>query len=487
MNEKLLNNFRQLISDQTGLFIRHQDNEKLRKAIAQRLKILKKSTPEEYYRLLAYNTNHDYESEWKQLTILLTTAETFFFLDKGQFDLLRHKILPELIDQRKFAKKLRIWSAGCSSGEEPYSLAILVQELIPALRDWDIVILGTDINKDAIEKAKRGTYGDWSFRMVDPQMKNRYFESKRGYWAINDRIRKMVTFQVGNLLKDIPPPELHDMDLILCRNVFIYFDRTAIGVVIRKFAQVLKNGGYLITGHSELYDQTLEKLKTRFFPESIVYQRDDRYVPPKAQQLPQIKPPLPLSTIKPKPTKPTPITTKPIKPLSAPAIIPPVEKNENNLISEAKNLFKRKDYETTIKKLDTYIKDNPPNIDVYYLMAEAYANLARYEEAVECCGQALKIDTYAAKPYYLLAHIAEEQGNIDEAKDFFKKIMYVDPDFIPAYLDLASIYESEGNITRAKKMRETAVDLLKKTEKNVIIEPYAITAIELLQRIQNMI
>ncbi len=499
MKELLLKDFKQIISQQMGLRIRDDDNGKLKKSIFSRMKILKISDAEAYYRLLLFDTS-DQNLEWRKLATLLTTAETFFFRDKGQFKLLRDRIMPELIESRKNERKLRIWSAGCSTGEEPYSLAILLDELLPQQTGWDILILGTDINKEAIDKAKQGVYSEWSFRMVELGIRERYFRKKRNGWNIDGWIRSMVTFERGNLRKDTFPNhslELYDMDLILCRNVFIYFEREAISEVIKKFTSTLKNDGYLFTGHSELFDQELGSLRTRFFPESIIYQRDDNVPLEKWKSAIKPKPPLPSIQLpplqpifKPEPEPKKRATLPVFSPPSAapkPKISKAITTSTKNPLIEAEDAFNDGTYGVVIEKAEQAIAINPQSFDAYYLMAQAYANLGDHDDAAECCRQALKINLYAVEPHYLLAHIAEERGNVDEAKSYLKKIIYTSPSFVAAYLDLASLYESEGDNSRARKMRSTALQLLKVASPNSIIKPYNIKASALLKSVQEMI
>ena len=189
MQQNLIQKFIELIGVNTGLHIRAQDMEGLRSKIYMRMRALKLSDPQRYYELLEagtdWQTNSNVlqsESEWKDLTLLLTTGESYFFRDRGQMKLLETQILPELIDKQKNSRSLRIWSAGCSTGEEPYSLAIMLQKLIPNWCDWKIFILGTDINQSNLEKAKRGIYSDWSFRLVDPEVRDLYFQPHRNGW-----------------------------------------------------------------------------------------------------------------------------------------------------------------------------------------------------------------------------------------------------------------------------------------------------------------
>ena len=175
-DKHLLQRFAELISKKTGLRIHSQDIETLRKIIFARTKFHVLSSPEAYYQLLDADTEKS-RLEQQELIGLLTVGETYFSRDEGQFELLKNTILPALIERHKDDRTLRIWSAGCSTGEEPYSLAILIDEILPHRDDWNILILGTDINEKALVKARRGLYTQWSLRMVNPDIRERYFMS----------------------------------------------------------------------------------------------------------------------------------------------------------------------------------------------------------------------------------------------------------------------------------------------------------------------
>lgn len=267
--------FIRLIAKHTGLEIRERDQSALYQKIGSRMSALKLSRPETYYQFLNSNTL-DSEREWAELVLGLTNLESYFFRDKELFNLLQNTLLPELIQRKQYNKTLRICSAGCSTGEEPYSLAILLKELIPDLEQWNLMILGVDINASALEKAKTGIYRPWSFRNVDTEIKQRYFQLIDNQYYVDSQIKKMLTFQSLNLVKDLftrPKSELRDMDLILCRNVFIYFEPSAIAHVLNKFNQALQPLGYLIAGHAELHGQNLSQFQTKVFPEALIYQR----------------------------------------------------------------------------------------------------------------------------------------------------------------------------------------------------------------------
>jgi chemotaxis protein methyltransferase CheR len=264
--------FIKLIAQHTGLEIRERDQADLSEKIFVRMKELNIFFPEEYYQFLGYSTIESYQ-EWEKLVLLLTNLESYFFRDREQFNLLRDRILPELIQSKKHNKIIRICSAGCSTGEEPLSLAILLKELIPDPEQWNLMILGVDINQEALKKAKQGIYTAWSLRSIDPEIIQRYFLHFSNQYYLDMQIQQMVKFQYINLVKDSfkEHNEMRDIDLIICRNVFIYFEASAISKVLDKFHQILQPLGYLITGHTELFAQNLSNFETKLFPESLVY------------------------------------------------------------------------------------------------------------------------------------------------------------------------------------------------------------------------
>jgi chemotaxis protein methyltransferase CheR len=266
-----------LIANYTGLNVREDRREAIQQFVLRRTEYLSLASSADYYRLLQQNTRKSRE-EWGELTPTITNSESFFFRDKGQFKLLKRHIFPGLIRDKAGHKSLRICSAGCSTGEEPYSIAILLREMIPDIENWSIKIIGLDINGDAIEKAKTGIYRPWSFRGLDKAIIQRFFDRKDDTYQLQENIRRMVSFHTFNLFKDTflnTDFSLSDMDLIVCRNVFIYFNEAAIEEVIGRFHDALCPTGYLLVGHSELYSQNLEQFRTNVFEESIAYQRHD--------------------------------------------------------------------------------------------------------------------------------------------------------------------------------------------------------------------
>ncbi|MDX2098852.1 MAG: CheR family methyltransferase [Leptolyngbyaceae cyanobacterium bins.59] len=502
MDEQLSQKFSHLITSATGLCIRPQDLKAMQEKVLLRMKALRFSHPEQYYQhLLAYQagmglTLSKGENEWQRLIALLTTGESYFFRDQGQFRLLREQLLPDLIRQRSqetrlaaLRPQLKIWSAGCSTGEEVYSLAILVSELIPDRTNWNISILGTDINAEAIEKAQKGIFGPWSFRTFNPSTQPQYFHPQRENWQVDEELRQMVTFRTGNLVQD-PLPNLalglSNIDLIVCRNVFIYFDTATIALILEKFSQTLRVSGCLITGHAELHNQKPELLVSKLYAESVVYQRRDSRTQPSlpTPEQPALFPSLPsfLST----PPLPTSSLSSLPKTPAIPAAAPPPP--ASNPLEPVEKLFAQKDYGQVIAIGQSLLTQTPASLALFLLLARSHANLGNHEQAKTYCQQGIALNSLSAEPYYLLAQIAQEEGHFEEAKRFLKQVIYLTPNRIMAYVDLGLLYEQEGDRNRAKKMQQTAIEQLQRlpTEAQVD-EGRNVTVGELLQNLQTML
>lgn len=180
----------------------------------------------------------------------MTTNESMFFRDGKPFDNLRETLLPALIQARRHVRRLRIWCAACSTGQEPYSIAMLIKADVPQLGGWNIEILGTDISSKALERARAGRYTQFEVQRGLPvQMLVRFFKQEGREWVIAPEIREMATFREFNLLQ--PYNEFGDFDLIFCRNVLIYFDAPTKSGVLRRLARALNTEGYLLLGSAE--------------------------------------------------------------------------------------------------------------------------------------------------------------------------------------------------------------------------------------------
>lgn len=180
----------------------------------------------------------------------MTTNETFFFRDKTPFDHFEKVILPSLIPARAAQKSLRIWCAAASTGQEPYSLAMIIKEKFPQLKDWKIDIIGTDISKEVLAKARAGNYTQFEVQRGLPiQLLIKYFKQEGQNWNISDDIKKMVQYRSFNLLDGFL--SLGNFDVVFCRNVLIYFDRDTKADVLKRIAERLSGDGFLLLGAAE--------------------------------------------------------------------------------------------------------------------------------------------------------------------------------------------------------------------------------------------
>jgi chemotaxis protein methyltransferase CheR len=213
---------------------------------------------------------------WETLLAQLTNGETYFFRNTPQFDALRQHILPELIQRRQAMRHLRIWSAGCATGEEPYSVAMTLTDLLPEDELWQVSILATDINPQFLARARDGLYGSWSFRETPDTMRERFFTPEQNRWRLHPRIRQMVTFTRLNLAQPCFPAILNGtyaQDLILCRNVTIYFDEATTHQLIERLHSSLLPGGWLLVGHAEPQASANQQLELHNFPQTVAYRK----------------------------------------------------------------------------------------------------------------------------------------------------------------------------------------------------------------------
>jgi chemotaxis protein methyltransferase CheR len=240
---------------------------------ARRMKQLGLRTPHEYWDRLTVHANRD--EELRQLLNELTIGETCLFRSQPQLDALRKVILPEIVKEKSklTMKRLRLWSAGCSTGEEPYTLAInLLEESEGLLKGWQFEIIATDLNDRSIETAKAGVYGDYALRFVTDHYKRKYFlPADDNKLRVRDEVKKLITFSRLNLRDDSKILFMKGMDAIFCCNVLIYFDGPAKSRVIEHYFSNLNFGGYFFLGTSESLMGLSDRFHLIHFPGTIGY------------------------------------------------------------------------------------------------------------------------------------------------------------------------------------------------------------------------
>lgn len=225
-----------------------------------------------YYHYLLYH--QDRVKELNAMIDIVTTNETYFYREKNQLDAFAEEVLPEMAERNAKKKRLRIWSAGCSTGEEPYTLAILCRESGLFNTAWEVDLIGTDISQRVLATARKAVYSQSSFRATEETALNKYFtRTEEGKYVLEDSIRNMVHFGHLNLMDEKMMGLIRECDIIMCRNVIIYFDKNAKARVVNSFFNKLVSGGYLLLGHSESLMNITTVFKLKHLTKVMVYQK----------------------------------------------------------------------------------------------------------------------------------------------------------------------------------------------------------------------
>ena len=431
------------------------------------------------------------KTELDVLASHLTVGETYFFREKRSFEILEQQILPELIRSRRETEPhLRIWCAGCCTGEEPYSVAILLDRLIPDIADWRITILGTDINPRFLQKATDGEYGLWSFRDTPGWVRGTYFAKRpEGGYEISREIKEMVTFSYLNLAEDTYPSLLNStngMDLILCRNVLMYFSPGRAQGLIRNLYRSLVEGGWLMVSAVETSQIFSSQFVTVNFPGATLYKKDSR-----KSQVVQDHPPILASLCAPggemqqwsQPVADAvaePETTPPgelSEPLGQEVQGTEIPELRPNSQAAALALYEQGRYVEAEGILAGLLSDDRGNSKALALLARACANQGKLTEALEWCEKAIGSDRLNPVGYYLFAAILQEHGRAQEAVGWLKRALYLDQDFVPAHVALGNLALRQGQLKASGRHFENALSLLSRYgQEEVLPESDGMTA-----------
>lgn len=530
MTDEELSRVQTLVGRRLGFHFRLQDRERLRRAVLDQA-MARGLVPSDYARFLT-SLSPDAEDAWEHLGASLAVHETYFFRDRGQINLVRDRILPELIRQNSSTRRLRLWSAGCSTGEEVYTLAILISDALEDLSGWDVRVVGTDLSDAAVRQARSGLYESWSFRLVEPGFQERYFTRTEAGWRITASLRALTTFHTGNLVRDpLPDParELAELDLIICRNVLIYLERHYLPQLAEKFFAALRPGGVLITGHSELPADARSDFLVRVHPDSVIFQRpgpETMFGAARAASSPHLRArvresvSLGQSASPPRSRSAQPLDIGANNHSFAPrrgqaADGASVEPRIPHHGAPQRPLLQQGDHPAAPDTLASrpFPVSQPnwgtataiaapradrtapgpvpaaaaaPDADDWYRRARDCANIGQYGEAEALCRQAVQVNPEMPLVYCLLAELAEERGDLEAARSELRRAIYVDPRFAAGYLRLSGLYEKGADFARARKMTAVARQLLQEMPDDAPVEPYeAGTAGEFLRQLDS--
>jgi len=271
INERQLGKLRNYLNDEIGIFVDDDKLVNIYKRKLQKLLIQKNLKFEEFFKILVLNKDSNLKQD---LINLFTVNETYFFREKYQFDTLINYVLPELDLKREKNEVIKILCAPVSTGEEIYSIAIMLLEEGELLKRRDFMLLGIDIDSKVIQKAKEGIYSERSVQKLPPELINKYFIKDGIFYKIKDFLRKAVSFKVTNVMDKYQMKKLGAFDVIFSRNMLIYFDEKSKREVISTFYSILKDEGYLFLGHAERIPSDIKLFKNLKLGESFVYKKN---------------------------------------------------------------------------------------------------------------------------------------------------------------------------------------------------------------------
>lgn len=364
----------------------------------------------------------------------LTIGETYFFREEQALRALSQHILPGIIATRRGRNQhLRLWSAACSTGEEAYSLAIMVRELLPDWGEWAITLLATDINPQSLEKALAGVYGEWSFRTLPPDIRARYFTpTKDRRFEIGEAIRRQVTFAEANLAADSAPEfpsEAANMDVILCRNLLIYFTAEQGQKLVAKLHSALAPGGCLAVSPSEFSQYLFSRFVPMNFPGTMLYRRplpDER--PAEKPRITKRPPAIPQRSATGQ--QPTPA---PQRPATATAAQRRITTSETSTSSTKEDHASR---------------------------ARALADQGKLNDALTPCEQWIRAEKVNPAAHYLHATVLRELGDREAARRSLQTCIYLQPDFALAHFALGNLAHGAGRETEAQRHYRNAQRVL---------------------------
>lgn len=437
-----------LLRDRSGLEFGGPRRSDLERAIERAVGEMRLATAELLYERLTEGAGA--QAALESFIASLTIPETYFFRNRPQFEALERSILPELIARRRDVRRLRIWSVGCASGEEPYSLAILLRRLLPDLATWDVLILATDLNRKLLEKAQRGVYSAWSFRDTPPEIQEQHFVPRGAQFELAPQVRSQVHFAYLNLADDSYPSLLnntHDMDLVLFRNVLIYFGEEMARRVVDRLHGALADGGWLLVGHAEPSLALFNRFATRNFPGAIAYQKIVNFGTPAAAPgvTPDVSSPVPYSSSGGK-------ADRPIGPCTA------------RLSERPQPSSQRSTHVATPRPVTPAAFPLPgiedDDLSTQYQAIKALADQSQLELAHRSIDALVKKAPLFAAAHYLQGLILQEAGDTEGALVALRRCVYLDAGFALGHLALVNLYSVAGHPERARTHRHNIARLL---------------------------
>lgn len=431
MNTADLATIKKMVHEHCGLLLEGVAEERLQKAIRVNMHKEGCTSLTTYQQLLSQNAE-----AFDKLIDQVTVNETYFFREPEQIKLLVEVLLPQILANKSPADQVRILSAGCSSGEEPYSLAIALREALGETSAKRIHLDAGDLDQTILKKARSGLYSNFSFRGVDPALRKRYFQaSGRGYQLIPE-IRQLVNFHELNLLAPVLPKQLNNYDIIFFRNVSIYFDVETRREIQKKFYEILQEDGFLILGSSETLGNNLgvfelvEQQNQYCFIKGSRYHPTDKLIADKQADKP--------TTLMPKASNPP---SELGKQQEVNFVLPSLKSIQQLIID--------KEEERALQLLDHLLINDSENQPAQLLKSWILLNNQAFTAADKLLEKAFLTDAWSIDVMLMKGLSAKWQGQNSSAIQWFKKVAYTSPECWPAHYYLADLCRNQQQLKAA--------------------------------------
>jgi chemotaxis protein methyltransferase CheR len=377
----------------------------------------------------------------------ITIGETYFFRHQEHFDALRDIVFPDLLARNHAKRSLRIWSAGCADGPEPYSLAILLwREMAHKLVDWDVSILGTDINRASLARAREGKYEDWALRATNEDLKRDCFLRDGKSWQIVPRFKQWISFQYHNLVEDQAPSLVNNLtafDLIVCRNVTIYFAPDLAHRMIQRFHDCLVGGAWLLVGPTEPNMTSFTSFCAVNAPGVTLYRKAPQSTKVAAAIDPVIMP-LPL-----------PCSTPPI--VHAGSVQTPSGPRVEQTLAGVRLHADRGEWQSAVRCCEQLLKEDSLNSVVHFYHALVLEQMARHSEAELAVRRAIYLDRQSALPHYYLGLFLQSRGDLRQAARSFENAI----ELLESREDGDVIADADGmTVAEMKKLARMHLEVL---------------------------
>jgi chemotaxis protein methyltransferase CheR len=481
--------FRNIVAARLGLQYEDGKLDYLADILRQRLASAERPRVEPYLERLASSSKGS--DEFRALAEQLTVNETFFFRNADHFRALAERVLPDRIRAKAGEKRLRILSAGCASGDEPYSLAAVVRELLPDVESWDVKIIGIDVNQAILAKATQARYSSWSLRATPEDAQRRYFRPDGRDFVLDPAIRKMVTFEERNLAEEDPGFwQPLACDVVFCRNVLMYFVPEAARAVVRRISRALLPGGFLFLGHAETLRGLTQEFHLCHTHDTFYYRLRDGSEPVHASQtwgfpenhagddsLPAVvesavswvdaiqRASERIATLTDGRARSA--THAVPRPMPAGAAAPAAPRTwDLGLVLEAMRLERFSDALTLISSLPAASNED---LDALLLRAVLLTNNGKLAESEEVCRRLLALDELNAGAHYLMALCREHAGDASGAIEQDQTAIYLDAGFAMPHLHRGLMAARSGDSATALRELGQALVLLAREDASRIL------------------